>query len=262
MTQRTAEGVLVRRRGDAGAWEVVIDRPHKRNALTPAMMDAAAQAVEQLFTDAKVIVLAGAGGAFSAGADLDSLADELGVSPLTRYAVRAPLDRLFDALSRCPVPVIAQVEGAALGGALGMIALSTYAVATPSAILALPEAGLGMFPAAIVPLLVARVGVNHAVRWALTAERIPVAEALASGLVDAVVDEAEIGAHVDALAASLTEKDADVLRAGIELRRLLLEDQRAAAGRDMGRLMSAVFWRDEPIAGALERRSRRRAPSQ
>jgi enoyl-CoA hydratase len=130
-----SETVHVERRGDGGRVALVtIDRPERRNALDHATLDALLRALRDA-TDARVIVLTGAGGHFCAGADLSTVEDR---------GFTARLRQVLDALSDAPQPVIASVSGAALGAGTQLAVACDVIVATPDAKFGIPAAKLGL----------------------------------------------------------------------------------------------------------------------
>jgi enoyl-CoA hydratase/carnithine racemase len=141
---------------------------------------------------ARVITLEGAGAAFCEGMDASALACPSGPSPDGSGDALEALDRfaaLLQAIERAPQPVIALVDGAALGGGLGLAAAADLVLATPRAAFGLPETLLGLIPAMVFPVLVRRIGPASARRLALGAASVPAADALRLGLVDELTDD-------------------------------------------------------------------------
>jgi methylglutaconyl-CoA hydratase len=188
-----------------GVAQLTMSRPAVFNAFDEAMIAELDTAFAQLATDAsvRVIVLAGEGKHFSAGADLQWM------QRASTASIDANLDdaRRFAAmLSRieaAPKPTIARIQGAALGGGVGLACACDIAMAAADASFAVSEARFGILPAVIGPYLVNAVGKRHATRLALTTTRITAAEALAIGLVQRVVPLAELDVAVDTTVAEL-----------------------------------------------------------
>lgn len=184
---------------------VRMNRPEIFNAFDEAMIAALTAAFESLATDdaVRVIVLDGAGKAFSAGADLQwmkrasTASHEWNVDDARRFA------SMLHAIHACPKPTIARVHGVALGGGIGLACACDIAIAADDAKFAVSEARVGILPSVIGPYVVNAVGKRQALRLALTASRIGAAEALAIGLVQRVAPLAELDAAVDAFAAEL-----------------------------------------------------------
>ena len=151
----------------------------------------------------RVVVLAGQGRAFSAGADLQwmkraSVASrEANLDDARRFAA------MLNRIASCPKPTIARVHGVALGGGVGLTCACDLAVASDDASFAVSEAKFGILPSVIGPYLTNAVGKRQALRLALTTGRIVAAEALAIGLVHAVTTREALDAQVETLVAEL-----------------------------------------------------------
>jgi len=176
-----------------GVVRLTLNRPEVLNAFDEALIAEITQAYLQLGADTRVraIVLAGAGKAFCAGADVQWM----------RRASQSPLEwneadagrfaAMMGSIAECPKPTIALVHGVALGGGAGLIAASDIAIATPGAQIAVSEARLGLIPSVIAPYLVNAVGLRQARRLGLTASRIGAQEALQLGLLHEVAEDLE-----------------------------------------------------------------------
>ena len=106
---------------------------------------------------------------------------------------------MFEAIDTCPVPVIGRIQGAALGGGVGLAAVCDIVVASSDAIFAFSEARLGIAPAVISPYVLRKIGISHARALFFTAERFDAHRALQIGLVHVVRDTAELDAEIDRL---------------------------------------------------------------
>ncbi|KMO40398.1 hypothetical protein VQ02_07995 [Methylobacterium variabile] len=185
-----------------------LDDPPTRNALSAAMVEALHGLLAGIEADATLrsLTLTGANGSFCAGADLKGALPALDAPPGPDDPVRA-LNRaggqLFARLDACPVPVVAVVDGPALGGGLGLVACADLVVATPAARFGLPEAGLGVPPAQIAPYLVARLGPARARRLALLGERLDAEAGLAIGLVDMTCAPGEVEVRLAGILAGI-----------------------------------------------------------
>ncbi|MDH3634049.1 MAG: enoyl-CoA hydratase-related protein [Gammaproteobacteria bacterium] len=184
-----------------GVAQITMVRVDVFNAFDEAMIAEIDTAFEQLGADAKVrvIVLAGEGKHFSAGADLTWMkrASEATVEWNLEDARR--LAAMLDRIDRCPKPTIARVQGAALGGGVGLVCSCDIAIAADNASFAVSEAKFGILPATIGPYLINAVGKRHARRLALTTTRIRAAEALTLGLVHQVTSPDELDVAIDAI---------------------------------------------------------------
>ena len=196
---------LVLARRDDGVVQLTMSRPAVFNAFDEVMIAELDETFAMLADDdsVRVIVLAGAGRHFSAGADLQwmkraSQADEAwNLADARRFA------GMLARIAACPKPTVARVQGAALGGGVGLVCACDIAIAAGDASFSVSEAKFGILPSVIGPHLVNAVGRRQAKRLALTATRIAAAEALAIGLVQQVVPLSQLDAVVDATLAEL-----------------------------------------------------------
>lgn len=173
-----------------------LNAPASRNALTGDAVAAlrAACARAQLDTDLRAVVLQGAGGHFCAGGSLGDFASAIGhrwqgaadADPL--LTLNRDFGALLEALCDLPQWVLAAVDGAAMGGGIGLLCCADFVLATPQAVFATPEVTLGIVPAQIAPFVVRRLGEATARNWLLLGQRWTAQEALHAGLVNAVVE--------------------------------------------------------------------------
>jgi methylglutaconyl-CoA hydratase len=191
----------------AGARTIVrLNRPDVHNAFDDRMIAELTQAFRQLAdnTDARAVVLCGEGKSFSAGADMNWMRRMKDYSQADNERDAAAMADMFRAMRGCPLPIIARVHGAAIGGGAGLVAATDIAIATTSATFALSEVRVGMIPAVISPLVIERIGVTAARRYMLTGARFDGAAAQRIGLVAELVDsEAELDERIDGLVSTL-----------------------------------------------------------
>lgn len=167
---------------------LTLNRPEVRNALNAELIAALTDAIQKAHSadDVRVLVLKGEGNHFSAGADLNwmlSMKDE----PMeTNVADANALAELMTTLNFCRKPVIAVVQGAVMGGGVGLTACADIAIAQDNAIFALSETRLGLTPATISPFVVNAIGSRQARRYMLTGERFDADTAKTLGLVHEV----------------------------------------------------------------------------
>jgi methylglutaconyl-CoA hydratase len=184
---------------------VRMNRPEVFNAFDEAMIAALHEAFAALSEDAsvRVIVLEGAGKAFSAGADLQWMQRASTASQEWNLQDARCFAAMLGAIHHCPKPTIARVQGVALGGGVGLAAACDIAIAGEDAKFSVSEAKFGILPAVIGPYVVNAVGKRQALRLALTTSRISAQEALDIGLVQKVVPLDGLDTAVEAWAAEL-----------------------------------------------------------
>lgn len=182
-----------------GVAQVTMSRASVFNAFDETMIGELDAAFAQLEADAtvRVIVLAGDGKHFSAGADLQWMQRASTASFDWNLADARRFAGLLARIERCPKPTVARVQGAALGGGVGLTAVCDLAIATDTASFSVSEAKFGILPSVIGPYVTNAVGKRQARRLALSTERINAAEALAMGLVTKVVAPDALDAAVD-----------------------------------------------------------------
>jgi methylglutaconyl-CoA hydratase len=209
---------------------ITLNRPERRNAMTPAMqMELIAAMEDTAASDCRVIVFAGAGDAFCAGLDLSAL------SGAEYHADAAQIARLFRTLYELPVPTIAAVHGAAVGGGAGLATICDFTLATPAAKFGYTEVRIGFVPALVSAFLALQIGDKRSRDLLLTGRIFDAAEALRLGLVTEVVAAENLSQRVLSLAETLTANSPQSLAA---TKRLLVAQNKG--------------WLDAAIEAALE----------
>ena len=232
--------VLVRRQ-DAIV-TLTVNRPEQRNALDPELAGALATAVRMASDDpgVRVVVVAGAGTAFCAGAKLDALlaASEAGDVDGVRASFGV-VEQVYRALLAARPVLIAAVNGPALAGGAGIVGCCDFAIASEDASLGYPEILLGLTPGMVMTLLVQQAGVRAALDLALTGRRVSADEALRLGLLTQVVPAAELAATVEKLAGQLSRLSPGAVSATKRWAWTLAEGGRLMEqGRDLSTLLA------------------------
>ncbi len=175
---------------------LVLDRPEVRNALDDDTVEELSGKLRELAADpgVRVVELAGEGSCFSAGADLRAMRRMGAAEPAENLAGTRKFVEMLRLLHSLPKPTVVRVQGAAVGGGVGLVACCDIAVAADDAFFRLSEVQLGLVPAMVGPYLVETLGVRVARRLMLTAERVDAQQALQWGLVDAVVPQGQLQA--------------------------------------------------------------------
>jgi methylglutaconyl-CoA hydratase len=174
---------------------IFLNRPEVHNAMNEALMKELVLCFKDLINDEKVriIIITGKGKSFCAGADLNWMKSMVNYSKKQNIQDSNLLLELYDIIYHCPKPVIAKVNGHAFGGGLGLFAVCDLVVSIPECKFAFSEVKLGIIPSVISTYIARRIiGLAHMRRLFITGERFTSAEAEKYGLIDYVVDEAEI----------------------------------------------------------------------
>jgi len=211
---------------NGGVARVTLNRPELRNAFDDALIGELRRAFADVEKDrsVRVMVLAGNGPAFCAGADLNWMKRMAGYGYDENLADARALAEMLAALDRLPKPTIARVHGPVFAGGTGLVAACDIAVGTPEAKFCLSEAKLGLSPATISPYVMRAMGERNARRYFLTAEVFDAQEAYRVGMLSILVEGKELDATVAALVQHL-------LAGGPEAHAKIKALIRAVAGR-------------------------------
>lgn len=216
---------------DGPVLTLTFNRPDKRNALDGELVEALTEALEVAASDeeVRVIVLTGAGRAFSAGADLAALRALQSASAEANLADSARLAALFEAIYRHPKPVIAKVNGHAIAGGCGLAAVCDFALVADGARLGFTEVRIGFVPAIVSLFVVRKLGEAAARDLMLRGHLIGADEAVRVGLVTRSLPADELDAATDALAREIASETSGT---AVALTKRLLADAPAMALRE------------------------------
>jgi methylglutaconyl-CoA hydratase len=208
--ERTGPGGVVAR--------VTLARPAVHNAFDASLIaelrTTFAGLEREEATDLRAVVLAGEGGTFCAGADIDWMRAAMSLDVEGNEQDAMAMADMFEAIDSCPVPVIARVQGAALGGGMGLCAVSDLVIAESGARFGFTETRLGILPAVISPFVIAKIGESHARALFPGGRRFDALRAQRIGLVHEVVEgEAALDMAVDAAIADILASGPTAVRA-------------------------------------------------
>jgi len=197
---------------------LTLNRPEVRNSfneqvireLTEWAVEARAAAARR---DIRVVVLAGAGASFCAGADVAWMAKTAAYTEAENVRDATAMSSMFGALDELPVPLVGRVHGAALGGGAGLVAVCDMVVAADDALFGFTEVKLGILPAVISPFVLAKIGRSAARELFLTGARFPAARAREIGLVHTVVPADQLDAAVRRYVGDLLTAGPDAIAA-------------------------------------------------
>ena len=241
-----------------GVATITLNRPDKRNAISFELIDDLLHALQEVETsDAIVVILTGAGKAFSSGMDLDNLKALIGRPPEQNLKDSETMVRLFRALYEFPKVTIAAVNGAAIAGGTGLALLCDFTLAVPEAKFGYTEVRIGFVPAIVSTFLLRQVGEKQARDLLLTGRIISADEAARMGLINEIVAPENLMTRARELAALLMENSPTSLRATKKLlndhARAELDLQIEAALRENAAIRTTADFR-EGVVSFLEKR--------
>jgi methylglutaconyl-CoA hydratase len=177
---------------------VVLDRPDVLNAFNPEVIAALRTAFDLLAADpeVRVVVLTGAGDSFCAGGDMRWMRTSLDMDSAENLADVTAMADMFAAVWEFPKPLVARVNGPAIGGGAGLVACCDIAIASDAARFGFGEVKIGIIPAVIAQYVVPKIGYGHARALFVTGERFSAERAFEIGLVHAVTSPDELDATV------------------------------------------------------------------
>ena len=234
--------------GVPGVVRLTMNRPDAFNALSEGMLDALQDALNEVArSEARVVVIAGAGRAFCAGHDLK----EMRAAPSLAYyqALFARCTKLMLTIQRLPQPVIARVHGIATAAGCQLVAMCDLAVASDTARFAVSDVNLGLFCATPSVPLSRNLSRKAALEMLLTGDFIDAAEAKQQGLVNRVVPLDSLDAEVARLATSICAKPVEAVSAGKGLFYRQLEMGIEAAYQLAGQTMACNMMDDSALEG-------------
>jgi enoyl-CoA hydratase/carnithine racemase len=220
-----------------GVATVRIERPARRNAFTNAMYRGMADLMLALDADPAVrcIVVRGSQGVFSSGSDIEHF---LGLGAAEREAHFQLVAGMLTAPARIGKPVVAAIQGLALGGGTGLTAACDLAIAEAGSSFGLPEVKVGLWPCTLLPALVRAIGPRQAYELALLGDRISADEARALGLVNRVVPAADFEATLAQVTGRICAASPVVVQMGKRAFQQSLDTEFHAATRMMGQVMA------------------------
>lgn len=177
---------------------VVLNRPEIRNAFNDQMLEDLLSVFSNIKADdtIRVIVLTGEGKAFCAGADLHWMKRVVDYSYEENYQDSLRLAEMLYEIYSCPKPVVGRINGSAIGGGTGLVAVCDISFAADNAVFALTETKLGLTPAAISPYLIKRMGERNLREYFLTGAKFTASGAAELGLINAAVPADELDSRI------------------------------------------------------------------
>jgi methylglutaconyl-CoA hydratase len=228
-------------RDNRGVATLTLDRQDARNALCADLVARLTEALAALAADpfVRVVKLTGAGKVFCAGADIGEMR-AAGTAPVEQNeADSRRFALMLECLERLPQPTVAVVNGAAYGGAIGLISACDIAIASADARFALSEVRLGLIPAMISPYVIRAIGPRQAHRWFLTGEAMDAATALQIGLVHESVDDSSLADATETMMKALL---AGGPKAQAEIKQLLQRVTGRKSAIDESMMIDTTRW--------------------
>ena len=184
-----------------GVVTVSLNRPEVHNAFNEELIAEAIDVFSGIGSrDVRAVILRGMGPNFCAGADLNWMSRMVRYSRDENVRDSSNLARMYAVINECPLPVVGRIQGAAIGGGVGLVAVCDIAICAPDAKFGLAEVKLGILPAVISPYMIAKIGQTHARALFLTGERFDAERALLIGLVHRVASDVD---YLDAAVADV-----------------------------------------------------------
>jgi methylglutaconyl-CoA hydratase len=175
-------------KGKKGIVRIILNRPQLHNAFNDDMITGLIKAFADIEKDEglRLVTITGEGKSFCAGADLNWMKKMVSYSAEENLRDSEALAKLFESINNCHLPVLAKVNGAALGGGTGVVAACDFVLSAKSAKFGFTEVRLGLIPAVISPFVIAKIGESNARAWFLSGERFSAEKAMDMGLVHEV----------------------------------------------------------------------------
>jgi methylglutaconyl-CoA hydratase len=190
---------------ERGVTRITLARPERKNAFDAALIAELTAAASGVDLSARAVVLAADGDVFCAGADLNWMKSMVDYGLEQNLADSRAMSNMFQALDDLPMPLIARVQGAALGGGAGLVAVADVVVASTEATFGFTEVRVGIMPSVVSPYVIRRLGAGRAGALFVTGMRFDARHALDIGLADAVESpeelDAKVALYVDAIVA-------------------------------------------------------------
>jgi methylglutaconyl-CoA hydratase len=201
---------------EGGVLSVTLNRPDVHNAFNDELIAEAIDVFGSIDADTplRAVVLRSGGANFCAGADLNWMSKMVAYTREENIRDSAHLAKMYALIDDCPVPVIGRIQGAAIGGGVGLVAVCDIAITTRTSKFGLSEVKLGILPAVISPYVIGKIGASHARALFFTGERFDAERALRIGLVHRVVEtDADLDDAVSDAIAQLLSSGPEAVKA-------------------------------------------------
>lgn len=232
-----------------GVTTVMLNRPEVRNAFNDVLVRELAETFATLPPQTRVVVLAGAGPAFCAGADLQWMMKSAQASEAENLEDARFMGRLFDTIDSCPAVVIGRIHGPVMGGGLGLLSCCDVAVAVDSVNFAFTEVRLGLVPAVISPFVLAKLRPTIARRVFTTGEKFSAMQAKEWGLVHEVVSVETLDTTVQQIVDAILQNSPAAVAEAKRLVRLVSTTPRAEVVDEVAGILARLRRSPDAIEG-------------
>ncbi len=236
---------------DDSVSRITFTRPEIHNAFNSTMIDELHDVFERLHKDkrVRVIVLTGEGKSFCAGADLNWMRAVKDYTFEKNFSESIKLAEVFHLIYTCPKPVIGRINGAAIGGGTGFVAVTDIAIAASTAVFSFSEVKIGVVPACISPYVVKRVGEGKAREFFLTGERLTAKRALVAGLINHVVEPDVLDSAVNKMIAQILSSGPEAIKCCKDLLAAISDQTMSDAKTYTARVIAELRKSDEGQEG-------------
>jgi len=230
---------------------ITFTRPEIHNAFNSTMIDELHDVFLRVHKDkrTRVAILTGEGKSFCAGADLNWMRAVKYYSFEKNFSESVKLAEVFHLIYTCPKPVIGRINGAAIGGGTGFVAVTDIAIGASTAVFSFSEVKIGVVPACISPYVVKRVGEGKAREFFLTGERLTAQRALDSGLINHMVEPDELDSAVDKMIGQILSSGPEAIKCCKELLASIADQNMADAKVHTARVIAELRKSDEGQEG-------------
>ncbi|GAB4509580.1 MAG: isohexenylglutaconyl-CoA hydratase [Anaerolineae bacterium] len=232
---------------------VTLNRPQVKNAINQQMTRELLEVFHRLKGNRAIraVVLRGAEGTFCTGGDIKEMQAAYADSQYDDQGRTEEFDMLLRAINTASQVVVAAVEGAAIGGGLGLVCVTDMAIAASDTVFALPEVRLGIIPALITPYVIQRIGLTNARRLMLTGARFDGTEAAQYGVVHQVCDPVEVTDMLEIVLADIRECSPEAIATAKHLIFEVIEPTFDASPSYRARLLNTLRHSEEGQEGML-----------
>ncbi|HEX6177594.1 MAG TPA: enoyl-CoA hydratase-related protein [Thermoanaerobaculia bacterium] len=193
-----------------GILSVTLNRPDVHNAFNDELIGEAIEVFSNIDPRHRAVVLKGTGANFCAGADLNWMSKMVSYTRDENIRDSSKLAKMYAVINECPAPVVGRIQGAAIGGGVGLVSVCDIAIASPDSKFGLSEVKLGILPAVISPYVMSKIGASHARALFMTGERFDAERALRIGLVHRIA--ADLDAALSETLAQLKTSGPEAVR--------------------------------------------------